>query len=67
MTTSGGGAATVVDRLGELGVGTAPASDALASMLGSHGISVAGNPIVDVTMAGARREIFAPAIQASGR
>jgi acyl-CoA synthetase (NDP forming) len=64
MTTSGGGAATVVDRLGELGIGTAPASDALAGMLGSHGISVAGNPIVDVTMAGARREIFTPAIQA---
>jgi acyl-CoA synthetase (NDP forming) len=64
MTTSGGGAATVVDRLGELGVETVPASDQLAEQLSAHGIAVAGNPIVDVTMAGARREVFTPAIQA---
>ncbi|MFT5174936.1 MAG: acyl-CoA synthetase (NDP forming), partial [Gammaproteobacteria bacterium] len=64
MTTSGGGAATVVDRLGELGVETVPANDQLVALLDAHGIAVAGNPIVDVTMAGARREVFAPAIQA---
>ena len=33
MTTTGGGAATVVDRLGEAGVATVPASDALAGWL----------------------------------
>jgi acyl-CoA synthetase (NDP forming) len=54
----------VVGRLGELGVETVPASDELASLLDSHGIAVAGNAIIDVTMAGARPEVFTPAIQA---
>jgi acyl-CoA synthetase (NDP forming) len=64
MTTSGGGAATVVDRLGEAGVQTVPAPAALAARLDAIGVAVAGKPIVDLTMAGTRREVFAPALQA---
>jgi acyl-CoA synthetase (NDP forming) len=63
MTTTGGGAATVVDRLGELGVETVPASEPLAARLGREGIAVAGKAIVDLTMAGARREVFGAALQ----
>jgi acyl-CoA synthetase (NDP forming) len=64
MTTTGGGAATVVDRLGELGVETVPAPDGLAGRLSQQGIAVTGKPIVDLTMAGARRAVFADALQA---
>lgn len=63
MTTSGGGAATVVDRLGEAGVETVPAPPALAARLDEVGVAVAGKPIVDLTMAGTRREVFEPALQ----
>jgi len=63
MTTSGGGAATVVDRLGERGVQAVPAGDALAARLAREGIAVAGKPLVDLTMAGARREVFAATLQ----
>jgi acyl-CoA synthetase (NDP forming) len=58
MTTTGGGAATVVDRLGEAGVVTVPASDGTADMLAAQGIDVAGKAITDLTLAGARREVF---------
>ena len=64
MTTTGGGAATVVDRLGELGVETVPAPQALAERLAERNIAVAGKPIVDLTMAGAQRAVFAGALQA---
>ena len=64
MTTTGGGAATVVDRLGALGVETVPASDELSARLAAEGIAVAGKAIVDLTMAGARREVFGAALQA---
>lgn len=58
LTTTGGGAATVVDRLGEAGIETVPAAAPVAEMLAEHGIDVAGKAIVDLTLAGARREIF---------
>ncbi len=64
MTTTGGGAATVVDRLGELGVETVPAPDALAARLADEGIAVSGKAIVDLTMAGARRAVFTAALEA---
>ena len=58
MTTTGGGAATVVDRLGEAAIETIPASSGLSRSLACDGIDVAGNAIIDLTMAGARRAIF---------
>jgi acyl-CoA synthetase (NDP forming) len=63
MTTTGGGAATVVDRLGELGIETVSASDAVAQRLDAEGVAVAGKPIIDLTMAGTRRAVFTDALQ----
>ena len=51
VTTTGGGAASVVDRLGVLGMQAMLPSDALKAELASHGVRVADSPIVDLTMA----------------
>ncbi|MCB1743140.1 MAG: acetate--CoA ligase family protein [Gammaproteobacteria bacterium] len=63
MTTTGGGAATVVDRLGQAGVELVPAPGEVAELVATHGVDVAGKPIVDLTMAGTRREVFEPVLQ----
>lgn len=64
VTTTGGGSATVVDRLGLLGVRTVPAPPELVADLAVEGIEVAQSPVVDLTMAGARPEIYARALSA---
>ena len=51
VTTTGGGAASVVDRLGVLGLTAMLPSAALKSELLSHGVRVSDSPIVDLTMA----------------
>ncbi len=51
VTTTGGGAASVVDRLGILGLTAMLPSAALTSELESHGVRVSDSPIVDLTMA----------------
>ena len=51
VTTTGGGAASVVDRLGVLGMQAMLPSAALKDELASHGVRVADSPIVDLTMA----------------
>ena len=58
MTTTGGGAATVVDRLGEQRIATVPAPAAVSDTLADIGIDVAGKAITDLTMAGAKRDVF---------
>ncbi len=63
LTTTGGGSATVVDRLGLLGVETVPAPPALVADLAEEGIDVGTSPVVDLTMAGARPEIYARALR----
>jgi acyl-CoA synthetase (NDP forming) len=52
VTTTGGGAASVVDRLGVLGMEAMSPSPALRAELESHGVRVSDSPIVDLTMAG---------------
>jgi acyl-CoA synthetase (NDP forming) len=52
VTTTGGGAASVVDRLGVLGMEAMTPSPALRAELESHGVRVSDSPIVDLTMAG---------------
>ncbi|MBL8386174.1 MAG: acetate--CoA ligase family protein [Burkholderiales bacterium] len=52
VTTTGGGAASVVDRLGMLGLDAMTPSPALRATLEGHGVRVADSPIVDLTMAG---------------
>ena len=51
VTTTGGGAASVVDRLGVLGMEAMQASAALQQALAGHGVRVSDSPIVDLTMA----------------
>src|SRR5262249_39743577 len=59
---TGGGAATVVDRLGVLGVEVTPPSADTLAKLRSVGVPPQSGPIVDVTLAGARYEVLRPAI-----
>jgi acyl-CoA synthetase (NDP forming) len=59
VTTTGGGAASVVDRLGVLGMEAMVASPALKAELEGHGVRVADSPIVDLTMAGSGKRYAA--------
>ncbi len=58
MTTTGGGAATVVDRLGVLGVDLATPGASLKQRMDGYGIRVGESPLIDVTMAGANAEVY---------
>ena len=51
VTTTGGGAASVVDRLGMLGMEAMVPSAQLNTELAAHGVRISGSPIVDLTMA----------------
>lgn len=62
LTTTGGGAAMVVDRLGALGIETVSAPDSLVRRLEPMGIHVGEAPVIDVTMAGARGEVYGAAL-----
>lgn len=59
VTTTGGGGAMAVDRLGGAGVALAGAPEALrARVKAEHGLEVKGGRLVDVTLAGARYEVM---------
>ena len=62
MTTTGGGAAMVVDRLGLAGVDFAVPPASVASRLDGLGIRVGGSPVIDVTMVGARPDVYGPVL-----
>ena len=62
IATTGGGAATVVDRLGMLGVEMAPASAETLAKLMSVGVPPQSGPIIDVTLTGTRYEVMRPAL-----
>ncbi len=62
IATTGGGAATVVDRLGLLGVEVAPASADTLAKLRAVKVPEQSGPIVDVTLAGTRYEVMRPAL-----
>jgi len=62
IATTGGGAATVVDRLGVLGVEVTPPSADTLAKLRSVNVPPQSGPIVDVTLAGARYEVMRPAL-----
>jgi len=63
VTTTGGGAATVADRLGALGLDLVGPSEALRHKLSGLGVEIGGGPLVDLTMAGTRKEVYAAALQ----
>ena len=62
LTTTGGGAATVVDRLGAYGMDLTPASVGLRERLAPMGITLGDGPIIDLTMAGTRPTIYETAL-----
>ena len=58
MTTTGGGAATVVDRLGTLGVEVVAPTDPVAASLERRQITITRARLTDLTLAGAKKEIY---------
>lgn len=58
MTTTGGGAATVVDRLGTLGIEVVPPSDRIVANLARKNIRITRARLTDLTLAGAKKEIY---------
>ena len=58
LTTTGGGAATVVDRLGSLGVEVVPPSGEVIAHLARRKIGITRARLIDLTLAGAKKEIY---------
>lgn len=58
MTTTGGGAATVADRLGTLGVELVAPSDQVVDSLATKGIAIPRGKLTDLTLAGAKAEVY---------
>ncbi|MFT5439057.1 MAG: acyl-CoA synthetase (NDP forming) [Alphaproteobacteria bacterium] len=63
LTTTGGGAATTVDRMGLAGIELVGAPKRLREKLAPKGIALSEGPIIDLTMAGTRREIYQPTLE----
>lgn len=58
MTTTGGGAAMVVDRLGSLGVEVVPPTEEIIARLAHGKIGITRARLTDLTLAGAKKEIY---------
>ena len=64
LTTTGGGGAMVVDRLDSLGVDLITPPVKLVKQLKPKGIHLGNAPLVDLTMVGAKKEIYDMALEA---
>jgi acyl-CoA synthetase (NDP forming) len=64
LTTSGGGAAMVVDKLGALGVNLVSPPKSVIECLRPMGIRVGKAPLIDLTLAGTKGEIYLAALNA---
>jgi len=64
VTTTGGGAAMVVDQLGIRGIAVEPPDNPTLAAIRATGIDVAAARIVDLTLAGVRYEIMKGALEA---
>jgi acyl-CoA synthetase (NDP forming) len=64
MSTTGGGAGVVVDRLGTLGVDVVPPTAEVIEALAAKGISIGPGRITDLTHAGTRPEVYKPVLDA---
>jgi acyl-CoA synthetase (NDP forming) len=59
MSTTGGGAATVADRLGTLGVDVVgPTQTVIDNLAKNHNIVISKARVTDLTLAGAKKEIY---------
>jgi acyl-CoA synthetase (NDP forming) len=64
MTTTGGGAATVVDRLGSFGIEVVPPTDAVIEGLARNNVRIGRSRVTDLTLAGARKEVYSAVLDA---
>lgn len=62
VTTTGGGGGMVADRLGQSAVDVVAPDAATRARLESRGIDVGNGPLVDLTLAGTRKEVFGAAL-----
>jgi acyl-CoA synthetase (NDP forming) len=58
LTTTGGGAATVIDRLGTHEIEVVPPTDAIVAHLAEKKIGITRARLTDLTLAGAKKEIY---------
>lgn len=58
MTTTGGGTATVVDRLGTFGLDIVPPTATVIANLARKNIKISAARVTDLTLAGAKKEIY---------
>lgn len=58
MTTTGGGAASVADRLGMFGLDVVAPTDRIVANLAQKNIRISTARLTDLTLAGARKEIY---------
>jgi len=63
MTTTGGGASTVVDRLGAVGLDVIPAPEAVHKKLETFDLKIGRGPLIDLTMAGTREGVYGAALE----
>jgi acetate---CoA ligase (ADP-forming) len=64
MTTTGGGAASVVDRLGTFGVEVVAPTDEMIAKLSEQNITIGKARLTDLTLAGAKKEIYSAVLNA---
>lgn len=63
MTTTGGGAATIADPLGAIGVEVVPPPAAALARLKELGVPPPKGPLLDVTMAGTRGNVYGAVLE----
>jgi acyl-CoA synthetase (NDP forming) len=63
VTTTGGGAAMAVDRMGVLGLDVGAPGPRTRARLAARGIAAGGGRVVDLTLAGARPDVVQGAIE----
>lgn len=63
VTTTGGGAAMVVDRLGAAGLELVAAPERLRQRLGEFGLTLGRGRLIDLTMAGTREGVYGAALE----
>jgi len=64
MTTTGGGAALVADPIGAAGVELVTPPPDVAQSIRALGVRVGDSPLIDLTLAGARGNVYGPVLEA---
>jgi acetate---CoA ligase (ADP-forming) len=64
MTTTGGGAASVADRLGTYGVDVVAPTEEVIAKLAAQNVTIGKARLTDLTLAGAKKEIYSAVLNA---